>query len=74
MKKCVLVEPSLFYNGKKIAKLEEKSVIVDKAFKPAESVGIKKLRLRTTESVAGLREKRIFEVLNYLKETLLQSS
>ena len=44
----------LFYDGKKIATLKEESIIVDKATK---SVRIKKLRLKTAESVAGLSEK-----------------
>ena len=42
--------------------MEEESIIVDKAFKAAKSEGIKKLRLRTAESVAGLSEKRISQI------------
>ena len=56
------METNFFYDGKKIARLEEESIIVDKAFKAAKSAGIKKLRLRTGESIAGLSEKRISRI------------
>ena len=46
-----------FYDGKKIAKLEGKSIIVEKAFKTTKSAGIEKVILRTAESVAGFSEK-----------------
>ena len=49
----------LFYDEKKIAKLQEESIIVDKPLKAATSARIKKLRLRTAKSAAGLSEKRI---------------
>ena len=49
----------LFYDGKKIARLKEESIIVDKATKSAR---IKKLRLKTAESVAGLSEKWISRI------------
>ena len=42
--------------------MEEESIIVEKAFKAAKSAGIKKLRLRTAESIAGLSEQRIFRI------------
>ena len=42
--------------------MEEERIIVDKAFKAAKSAGIKKLRLKTTESIAGLSEKRISRI------------
>ena len=53
----VIIKTNFFNSGKKIAKLEEESIIVEKVFKAAKSAGIKKLRLRTAESVAGLSEK-----------------
>ena len=55
-------ENKLFYDGKKIAKLEEESIIVGKTVKTAKSAGIKKLRLRTAESVASLNGKRISQI------------
>ena len=42
--------------------MEEETIIVDKAFKAAKSAGIKKLRLRTAESVVGVIEKRIYRI------------
>ena len=45
-------ENKLFYDGNEIAKLEEESIIVGETVKTAKSTGIKKLRLRTAESVA----------------------
>ena len=42
--------------------MEEKSIIVEKAFKAAKSAEIKKLRLRAAGSVAGLSEKRISRI------------
>ena len=42
--------------------MEEESIIVDKAFKAAKSAVIKKLRLRTAESVGDLSEKRITRI------------
>ena len=55
-------ENKLFYDRKKIAKLEEESIIVGKTFKTAKSAGDKKLRLRTAEIVASLNEKRISQI------------
>ena len=49
---CVGTKTNFFYDGKKIAKLKEESIIVGETVKTAESTGIKKLRLRTAESVA----------------------
>ena len=43
--------------------MEEESIIVDKAFKAAKSAVIKKLRLRTAESVGDLSEKRITRII-----------
>ena len=55
-------ENKLFYDGKKIAKLKEESIIVDETVKTAKSTGIKKLRLRTAESVAIWMKKRISQI------------
>ena len=52
------MEKKLFYDGKKIAKFEEKRIIVDKAFKTIKSAEIEKVILRTAESVAAFSEKR----------------
>ena len=40
--------------------MEEESIIVDKNFEATKLSGIKKLRLETAESVAGLNEKQIW--------------
>ena len=56
------MEKNFFYYGKKAVRLEQESIIVDKAFKAAKSEGIKKLRLTTAESVTGLSEKRISQI------------
>ena len=55
---CSCRTPSCF-DREEIAKLEEESIIIDKALKAAKLVGIKKLRLRIAESVSGLSEKRV---------------
>ena len=52
------MEQNFFYDGKKIAKFEEKRIIVDKAFKTIKSAGIEKVILTTAESVAAFSEKR----------------
>ena len=52
----------LFCKEKKIAKLKEESIIADQAFKTVKSLAIKKLRLKTAESVAGLSKKRISRI------------
>ena len=49
----------------KIARLEEESIGVDKGFKAAKSAGIKKLRLRTAESTAGLTSRITGKKLSY---------
>ena len=42
-----------------MTKFEEENTIVDNNFKVTKSSGIKKLRLGTAKSVAGLNEKQI---------------
>ena len=68
----VIIKTNFFNSGKKIAKLEEESIIVEKVFKAAKSAGIKKLRLRTAESVCRFKWK--MNISNYVEETMLQSS